>query len=235
MIRVVQTAAAMGFGGHHPVNNKLAKRRAARRHVMPGFPWEGKFETKDQVNAYFAGDKIQCLLCGRMLKMISHHVVRIHGMSVDAYKERYGLRWWRGLTSDELRATNSEAAKIRCASRIEQLRETCAQGRETMRNNPPARRKKAPFVIGEATMRAIRMRQRALRVVKLKGDELIWTDAHAEEFLRRVEAGRSTASVGCDADMPGTSWISVYRKTHADYDERLWLAVLVQRRKRRKA
>ena len=219
----VWNEAAIGFGGHHPVNNKLAKRRAARRHVMPGFPWDGKFETKEQVDAYFAGDKIQCLLCGRAMKNLACHLGRIHGMTCDAYRTKYGLRWWRGLSSDDLRTARSLARKAYAATHIDQLRETAALGREAMRKNPPIRRKKAPFVLREATKRATRM-------VKNKGKDFVWTDAHALEFLRRMETGRTIPEVSADADMPSNSWLSCYRQTHPEFDLKVCIAILTTKR-----
>lgn len=78
---------------------------------IPGFPWEGRFTTREEVDAYFDGEQIQCLICGVMKKALHAHVVRMHGMTPDAYRERYGLPWLRGLTSDVSRQQRSEMMK----------------------------------------------------------------------------------------------------------------------------
>ncbi len=66
---------------------------------LKGFPVERKFETKEEVDAYFSTDKIQCLLCGRWYNQIGGlHLDRMHGVTPDDYREMYGLPWTRGLT-----------------------------------------------------------------------------------------------------------------------------------------
>ncbi len=69
-----------------------------RRRVLPGFPKEGKFKTMAEVDAYLSGEKIQCLLCGKMFHMIgAQHLQLIHGLTADDYREQYGIPWGRGL------------------------------------------------------------------------------------------------------------------------------------------
>ncbi|MCP4751697.1 MAG: MucR family transcriptional regulator [Proteobacteria bacterium] len=70
---------------------------------LPGFPRVGKFKTKEEVDAYFATEKIQCLLCGKWFESIgSTHMTRKHGISGDDYREMYGLPWSRGLDGRRL-------------------------------------------------------------------------------------------------------------------------------------
>jgi hypothetical protein len=61
------------------------------------FPWRGRFETKTEIDDYFAGDKVRCLLCGKQFKALSSHLGRVHDVTVDDYREQYGLPWQRGL------------------------------------------------------------------------------------------------------------------------------------------
>ena len=77
----------------------IEKRYKRRRKVLKGFPWEGKFETKEEVYDYFSGDRIQCLLCGKWFKRLPTHLKAIHAMTSDEYKEMYGLPWKHGLCS----------------------------------------------------------------------------------------------------------------------------------------
>lgn len=65
----------------------------------PGFPRRGKFKTKEEVDAYFSSEKIQCLLCGKWFKSIGgNHMIHKLGITTDEYKEMFGLPWKRGLT-----------------------------------------------------------------------------------------------------------------------------------------
>lgn len=59
----------------------------------------GMFESKAEVEAYFEGEKIECLLCGRMLKSLSTHLSRIHDVECDEYREKFGLPYSKGLVS----------------------------------------------------------------------------------------------------------------------------------------
>jgi len=61
------------------------------------FPWTGRFETKTEIDDYLAGDKVQCLLCGKLFKALPQHLERTHNVTADDYREQYGLPWQRGL------------------------------------------------------------------------------------------------------------------------------------------
>ncbi len=79
---------------------------------LPGFPRKEKFKSKEEVDSYFAGERIQCLLCGRWFKWISGmHLGHIHGISSDAYKEMFGLPWKRGLLGTLARKKKSKVTK----------------------------------------------------------------------------------------------------------------------------
>ena len=69
------------------------------RTILPDFPWRGIFQTFDEIENYFEGDNIQCLLCGRLFKSLGNHVRKTHGMSPREYKIMYGLPLNRGLSS----------------------------------------------------------------------------------------------------------------------------------------
>jgi ROS/MUCR transcriptional regulator protein len=57
------------------------------------------FRTRRQVERYFGGKTIKCLLCGRRFGRLSFHLAAKHGVTTDDYKSRFGLPWHRGLTS----------------------------------------------------------------------------------------------------------------------------------------
>jgi len=80
---------------------KINKKKSAKKKLpLVGFPWHGKFMYASQINDYFRGDSIQCLLCGREYKTLGIHVNKMHSMTPDEYKIKYGLPLNRGLTSD---------------------------------------------------------------------------------------------------------------------------------------
>jgi hypothetical protein len=77
----------------------------ARRKVMPGYPVEKPFETREEVNNYLNSDRLICLLCGKTYKSLCTHV-RVHGITADDYKEKYGLPFGCGLTCESTRKMN---------------------------------------------------------------------------------------------------------------------------------
>ncbi len=79
---------------------------------LPGFPRKGKFQTREEVDSYFSGDKIQCLLCGKWFQQISgNHLKFKHEIDNDDYREMYGLPWLRGLVGKRLHERNVEMGK----------------------------------------------------------------------------------------------------------------------------
>ena len=91
-------------------NKKLSKilRDAALRKIEPGFPIETPFTCTKDINDYFSGETILCLLCGRRMKALGMHLRVIHGTTVDEYKEKYGLPYSRGLDSSPTRKIRNE-------------------------------------------------------------------------------------------------------------------------------
>ncbi len=75
-----------------------AERKRKARKVMPGYPRKGKFQSKEEVDAFFSGDNIQCLLCGKWFLQLHIHLNRTHDVTSDEYREMYGLPWSRGLS-----------------------------------------------------------------------------------------------------------------------------------------
>ncbi len=72
-------------------------RYEAAREIMQGYPWLGKFGTREQVDEYLGGAEITCLLCGKKYKCLAPHVKRVHGVSAENYKELFGLPQGRGI------------------------------------------------------------------------------------------------------------------------------------------
>jgi hypothetical protein len=57
----------------------------------------------DEVREYRSGDRIQCLVCGKMLRRIGWAHLRMHELDADGYRERFGIPWTCSLTSAESR------------------------------------------------------------------------------------------------------------------------------------
>jgi hypothetical protein len=76
-----------------------------------------QFKTRREIENYFSGDKIECLLCGRHFKRLQSHLAAKHQMNADAYKKRFGLPWTRGLTSAASLANSGWTNKRKASAR----------------------------------------------------------------------------------------------------------------------
>jgi ROS/MUCR transcriptional regulator protein len=83
------------------------------------------FKTRAEIERYFSGDTIECLICRRNFKRLHAHLAAKHGVTVDEYKRRFGLPWTRGLTSATSLAnsgwTEERKAKARKVARKSQF------------------------------------------------------------------------------------------------------------------
>jgi hypothetical protein len=84
------------------------------------------FSSMKDVEAYLGGDKLECLICGRVFAGLQQHVNRAHDMSAREYKLRFGLPLSRPLWGSETRSALVEAGKAwherRSAESLESLR-----------------------------------------------------------------------------------------------------------------
>lgn len=71
--------------------SRSARRHEARRRVLPGYPVEAPFACAADAREYLSADRIRCLRCGRELKVLGVHLLRIHGWTAAQYKEHYRL------------------------------------------------------------------------------------------------------------------------------------------------
>lgn len=102
-----------GYLGKQEAHTRAARKRMARRKVVPGFPETTPFAAIEDVRKYLSGDSMICLLCGKNYKRIGTHLVKIHGITVDEYKQRYNIPWTYGLICDESSGKYSKAIKKR--------------------------------------------------------------------------------------------------------------------------
>ena len=83
----------------HSRKNELDAKR--RRAILHGYPSEIKFTSIDDENNYFDNEKIVCLLCGKLYKFLSLHLV-VHSIGVDEYKRRFNITLDRGLVGKNI-------------------------------------------------------------------------------------------------------------------------------------
>jgi hypothetical protein len=124
------------------------------------------FATRREVERYFSGRTIQCLLCGKRFERLSPHLRRTHDVMPDEYRERFGLPWTRGLTSAVSHRAIKWTPKRRAAAR-----RRVAKSRFFKRGRRARRRELAPYLKAEAL--------RHLGIDR---------EAYGEKFERRVRA-----------------------------------------------
>lgn len=128
------------------INNKTPRRqqvrdieKGERRASVSGYPRLTKFTSPQEVYEYLGQDEIDCLLCGRRFGSLAAHLSRIHRMTSDDYRERYGLPYRKGLTSkgftESLRATQLAAPKALKEVRARNFQ----KAREMLHASGPAR------------------------------------------------------------------------------------------------
>lgn len=76
-------------------------RKKVTREKFSGYPRLVPFESPEEIERYLSQEEIDCLICGRRLRALSAHLARIHRVSTDDYKLRFGLPYTRGLTCAE--------------------------------------------------------------------------------------------------------------------------------------
>lgn len=97
-----------GYLGHQETAQRAKIRFARRRMVLPGFPINKPFESINDVREYLGGDRIACLLCGKNYKSIGVHLLKIHDITADKYREKYKIPWTYALASRETSAIHRE-------------------------------------------------------------------------------------------------------------------------------
>jgi len=67
-----------------------------------------QFQTRAEVDAYLAHERIECLECGRRFAFLGVHLQRIHEMSAAEYRAAWGLPAKTPLAGTEYRAARRE-------------------------------------------------------------------------------------------------------------------------------
>ena len=80
------------------------------------------FQTRREIEHYFGGRTIECLLCGKRFQKLAPHLNGAHHESPDEYRRRFGLPWGRGLASAKARAASRWTRKRKAKARRRLLR-----------------------------------------------------------------------------------------------------------------
>jgi hypothetical protein len=102
------------------------------------------FKTRREVERYFGGKRIECLLCGEWFHRLSGHLATKHSISTDDYKHQFGLPWSRGLVSESSRAKSGWNEQRRAKQR-----KLVSRTRFFKFAHPASRRQVAPFLRAE--------------------------------------------------------------------------------------
>jgi len=182
--------------------------QTARRKVLSGFPWTGRFTTKEEIDHYFGENEIQCLLCGKTYRKLGTHLIRTHGVNQDQYRARFALPWSRGLVSRRLSNHFGKIMKERIKNGFDPTPDEAA----TRKSKEVYRRKDQPF---QTNLKS----ERLLRVNKLR---VVWHHEDYEKVLSRMtEQQRILGEVCRDKDLPGYTAIHKYRKRNPWFYQRL--------------
>lgn len=176
---------------------------------MSGSPSDVRpFQTKAEIKAYLGEDRLACLLCGQRLTVLPAHLKARHGMSADDYRIRFGIPFSYGLAGrDFRRKAQARMLELRACGIItgpepDEIAAKLRAGRKRPRTAPALRHDDVE------------------KLMRVHGRRAPWSAADFEEFVRRVESGRSVAAVGRDADMPSRQTLFKYLARHPNLKAR---------------
>ena len=138
------------------------------------------FRTRREIERYFGGKTIKCLLCGKRFLRLVFHLTTKHNVTTSDYKRRFGLPWTRGLTSAVSHATSgwddkrkAEASKAARRSRFFEF------AHEKRRENAPFLKREKVQQLGSHATGFGRQFERRVRTLFDKG----LTDAQIANVL----------------------------------------------------
>jgi hypothetical protein len=170
--------------------------------VMQEYPWHGKFGTKAEIDDYLAGNKVECLLCGKRFIALPKHLEYAHDLTADDYRERYGLPWKRGLCGVGL-------SKKRSKLLLERLKNGFRPPIEiAMKKSVGApRRPDQPFLV--------KIKAGTKKFKK-------YTDQDFKNVLEKMLKEKKSLNKACqDPDMPLIKAVSKYAQKNADFRKQL--------------
>jgi predicted transcriptional regulator len=97
----------------HSKRPKLLRLAASRRFVEIGYPEPAHNFTIEETERYFSGEKITCLLCGKLFHKLGGQHLLLHSVTLQEYKDRYGLPQRTGLVGRLSHERYSAATHVR--------------------------------------------------------------------------------------------------------------------------
>ena len=194
---------------------------------MTGFTGEAPpFQTTADIRAYLDEDRLPCLICGRRLTVLAAHLRACHGLTADDYRIRFGIPFSYGLAGRSFRRqARARMLDLRAKGAItgpepDQAVPRLRSGHRRAGSSPAVRN------------------DNVAKLMRVHGRRAPWRPEDFEDFVRRVEGGRSVAAVARDSDMPSRQTLFKYLARHpqlkARYDrvrQAQPLAVQVRTRK----
>jgi predicted transcriptional regulator len=188
-------------------NLQQRDRRGAR---SESFPVAARNLTAEEVKAYFAGDLITCLLCGKSFQTLARHLRMIHGVSGDQYRERYGLPFRLGLASAKARAEHS--ARLSTPENIERMRERGSRYRHLGHEAVRQRGMRRPAYAADLTTK---------RALAMNGLDQRYQAADFDAFLQHTLTGMIARDVAALPNTPSVSAWNHFRRDNPDFDRRV--------------
>jgi hypothetical protein len=171
------------------------------------FPWRGKFKSKQEIDNYFSGDKVLCLLCGKWFKSLHPHLIRIHDVGAEDYREKYGLPWKHGLcgkaTSHKLSNPMNKRRENGFAPDTDAAREKSIQAKK---------RPDQPYFI--------KVKTENLKSVNDKRKKYFDED-YQRVLVRMLQEKKGLNQVCKDDDMPNFRLVSKYAKRNMVFKRKL--------------
>ena len=175
--------------------------------VIKQYPWRGKFRTKTEIDAYLAGNKVQCLLFGKLFKALPQHLEKTHEITADDYREQYGLPWKRGLCGV---GTSEKLSKNMLERRIQGFRAPIEKNcKNTGRRN---RRPDQPFLVKAKKDNIQRLIEKYRK----------YADQDYRNVLKKMLKEKIGLNEACkDLKLPHFRAVSKYAKKNLDYRKEL--------------
>ncbi|MGI9489080.1 MAG: MucR family transcriptional regulator [Geminicoccaceae bacterium] len=193
--------------GRRPKRN--LQRREARRVVLRGYPIEPRALTKTEIDDYFSGDRIICLLCGKSYKNLGVHLHHLHGVPPDEYRGMFGLPWSKGLVGQSSFEAYREAAMARPRDKFKPW------WNDGKKEWPRHKHRKQPFQ-AEISRHNVRLATQANI-----GRYVDYGSEHWERFLDYIRKGVEPREIAKLEDMPSIGWYTVYQKRNPGSKEAL--------------
>lgn len=161
------------------------------RSILPGYPKPDKFTCMEEVEDYLTGEKIVCLLCGKLYRQLAPHTKRIHNLEAADYKEMFGIPQKRGLVGE---GKNDAARRYWTSPEARPNIEKMLAA--TSRSQPDTRRPFAPATKARMTERiAVYGAGETNAAAKLSQEQAreIWRSKEpTKDLCRRFSVTRST-------------------------------------------